>query len=94
MDFEPCFKVFNLVSIHPKSMKLGPMTNLSVIFYVAVSIYRLVTIWNSPQFPAEFRNGLLEHGNGGVVVFSISIQPSANLACERAPDCVIGEIHS
>ena len=23
-----------------------------------VSVYRLVTIWNSPQFPVEFRNGL------------------------------------
>ena len=22
-----------------------------------VSVYRLVKIWNSPQFPAEFRNG-------------------------------------
>ena len=25
MDFEPCFKVYNLVSIRPKSMKLGQM---------------------------------------------------------------------
>ena len=31
MDFEPCFKVYNLVSIRPKSMKLGQMTNLNVI---------------------------------------------------------------
>ena len=35
------------------------MTNLNVIFHVVVSVYRLVKIWNSPQFPAEFRNGLL-----------------------------------
>ena len=34
MDFEPCFKVYNLVSIRPKSMKLGQMTNLNVIFYM------------------------------------------------------------
>ena len=59
MDFEPCFKVHNLVSVYPKGMKLGQMTNINVIFHVVVSVYRLVTIWNSPQFPAEFRNGLL-----------------------------------
>ena len=28
MDFEQCFKFYNLVSVHPKSMKLGQMTNL------------------------------------------------------------------
>ena len=59
MDFEPCFKVYNLVSISPKSMKLGQMTNLNVIFHMVGSVYRLVTIRNSPQFPVEFRNGLL-----------------------------------
>ena len=59
MDFEPCFKVYNLVSIRPKSMKLGQMTNLNVIFHMVGSVYRLVTIRNSPQFPVEFRNGLL-----------------------------------
>ena len=58
MDFEPCFKVYNLVSIRPKSMKLGQMTNLNVIFHMVGSVYRLVTIRNSPQFPVEFRNGL------------------------------------
>ena len=61
MDFEPCFKVYNLVSWYPKSMKLGQMTNLNVIFHVVVSVYRLVTIWNSPQFPVEFRNGLFSN---------------------------------
>ena len=60
MDFEPCFKVYNLVSIRPKSMKLGQMTNLNMIFHMVGSVYRLVTIRNSPQFPAEFRNGLLK----------------------------------
>ena len=44
MDFEPCFKVHNLVSDYPKGMKLGQMTNLNVIFHVVVSVYRLVTI--------------------------------------------------
>ena len=33
------------------------MTNLNMIFHVVVSVYRLVKIWNSPQFPDEFRNG-------------------------------------
>ena len=28
-----------------------------MIFHVVVSVYRLIKIWNSPQFPAEFRNG-------------------------------------
>ena len=54
MDFEPCFKVYNMVSIRPKSMKLGQMTNLNVIFHMVGSVYRLVTIRNSPQFPVEF----------------------------------------
>ena len=41
-----------------KSMKRGQMTNLNVIFHMVESVYRLVTIRNSPQFPVEFRNGL------------------------------------
>ena len=44
MDFEPCFKVHNLVSVYPKGMKLVQMTNRNVIFYVVVSVERLVTI--------------------------------------------------
>ena len=48
MDFEPYFKVHNLVSVHPKSVILAQMTNLNMIFHVVVSIYRLVEIWNSP----------------------------------------------
>ena len=59
MDFDPCFKVHNLASVHPKSIILGQMTNLNMIFHLVVSIYRLAKIWNSPQFPDEFRNGLL-----------------------------------
>ena len=57
MDFEPYFKVYNMVSVELKSIKLGQMTTLNVIFHVVLSIYRLVKIWNSPQFPARFRNG-------------------------------------
>ena len=58
MEFEPYFKVHNLVSVHPKSIILGQMTNLNMISHVVVSVYRLVKIWNSPQLPDEFRNGL------------------------------------
>ena len=61
MDLEPYFKVHNSVSVHPKSIILGQMTNLSMIFHVVVSVYRLpvVKIWNSPQFPDEFQNSQL-----------------------------------
>ena len=58
MDFEPRFKVHNLASVFPKNIILGPMINPDMIFHVAVSVYRFVKIWNSPQFPVEFRNGL------------------------------------
>ena len=44
MDFEPCFKVHNLVSVYPEGTKLGQMTNLNVIFHEVVSVYRLVAI--------------------------------------------------
>ena len=37
MDFEPYFKVHNLVSVHPKSIILTQMTNLDTIFHVVVS---------------------------------------------------------
>ena len=57
MDFDPYFKVHNLVSVYPKSIILGQMANLNIIFHVVVSVYRLVKIWNSLQFPDEFRNG-------------------------------------
>ena len=44
MYFELYFKVNNLVSVHPKSIILGQMTNLNMIFYVVMSVYRLVKI--------------------------------------------------
>ena len=54
MDFEPHFKVHNLVSVHPKN------TNLNMIFHVVVSVYRLAKIWHSSQFLDEFQNGRLQ----------------------------------
>ena len=39
MDFEPNFKVHILVYVHPKSIILGQMANLNMIFYVVVSVH-------------------------------------------------------
>lgn len=39
-------------------MKLSHMTSLNVMLHVVVAVYRLGKIWNSPQLPAQFRNGL------------------------------------
>ena len=36
MDFEPYFKVHN--SVHPKSIILGQMTNLNMVFHGVVSL--------------------------------------------------------
>ena len=44
MDFEAYFKVHSLVSVHPRNIKLGQMSNLNMIFHVVVSDYRLVKI--------------------------------------------------
>ena len=84
MDFEPNFKVHNLVSVCPKSIILGQMTNLSMTFYVVGSVYRLVKIWNSPQFPAEFRNGLMRH----------RLRHTCVHCCEDFRGCRVGEMAS
>ena len=44
MDFELYFKVHSMVSVHPKSIILGQITNLNMIFHVVMSVYRLVKI--------------------------------------------------
>ena len=51
MDFEPYFKVHNLVSVHPKSVILGEMTNLNMVFYKVVLVYRLVKILKLAPVP-------------------------------------------
>ena len=51
MDFEPYFKVHNLVSVHPKSIILGQMTNLDMVSYMVVSVYRLVKILKLAPVP-------------------------------------------
>ena len=45
------------------------MTNLNMIFHVVVSVWKLVKIWNSPQFPDEFQNG-----QSTIYVFKICLQ--------------------
>ena len=54
MDFEPYFKVHNLVSTQPKSIILVQMTNFNMIFHVAVSVYQFVKIRNSPSSLLNF----------------------------------------
>ena len=51
MDFEPYFKVHNLVSVHPKSVILGQMTNLNMVFHMVVPVYRLVKILKLAPVP-------------------------------------------
>ena len=52
--FEPCFKAYNFVSVNLKSIKLGQMTTLNIIFHVVMSIYWLVKIWNSLSSQRNF----------------------------------------
>ena len=51
MDFQPYFKVHNLVSVHPKSVILGQMTNLNMVFHMVVSVNRLVKILKLAPVP-------------------------------------------
>ena len=54
MDFELYFKAHNLVSVHPKSIILGQMTNLNIIFHVVVSVYRLLKFETRPSSLLNF----------------------------------------
>ena len=54
MDFEPYFKVHNLVSVYPRSIILSQITNLNMIFHVVVSVYRLVKFETRPSSPMNF----------------------------------------
>ena len=82
MDFEPFFKVHNLVSVHPKSIILGEITNFDMIFHVVVSVYRLVKIRNG-QFrwlsslgkPLElYGGGKMRVLGNEVAVFSLELR--------------------
>ena len=54
MDFEPYFKVHNLVSVQPKSIILGQMTNLNMISHVVVPVYRFVKFETCPSSLLHF----------------------------------------
>ena len=54
MDLEQCFKVLNLVSVYPKSIKVGQMTTFNVIFYVVVSDYRWLNFETCPNSLRNF----------------------------------------
>ena len=52
-------KVHSLNYVYSKSIIRDQITNVNMILYVVVSLYPFVKFGNSPQFPAEFRNGQL-----------------------------------
>ena len=62
MDFEPYFKVHNLVSVHPKSVILGQRTNLNMGFHMVVSVYRLVKNLKLARVPWWISERLMEKG--------------------------------
>ena len=68
MDFEPYFKVHNLVSVHPKSVILGQMTNLNMVFDLVVSVYRLVKILQLAPVPWWISERLIVNTNGGNLI--------------------------
>ena len=43
MDFEPYFKVHNLVSVHPKSIILGQVTNLNMWWCQLIDLFKFET---------------------------------------------------
>ena len=60
MDFEPYFKVHNLVSVHTKSVILGQMINLNMVFHMVMSVYRLVKILKLAPVPWWISERLIE----------------------------------
>ena len=87
MDFETYFKVHNLVSVYPKSVILGQMANLNMIFHVVVSVYRLIKICNTPQFPDEFRNGHNWNGEFSTHLPLLGLRPRCFTARMYTPYC-------
>ena len=81
MDFEPYFKVHNLVSTHPKSIILGQMINLDMIFHVVVSVEfrnHLLINWTSKisvalSFTLKFYAGSFQPFTCGLVEFAMSL---------------------
>ena len=74
MDFEPYFKVHNLVSVYPKSIILGQMTNLNMIFHVVLSVCRLVKFETRPSPLMNFRTA-----NTGAALYQLSYKANWEL---------------
>ena len=45
----PHFKIYNLVSVRPKSIILGQMTNVNMIFHMVVSLIDWLTFETRPS---------------------------------------------
>ena len=54
MDFEPDFKVHNLVSVHPKNIILGQMIQLNMIFHMVESFIDMFKFETRPSFLLNF----------------------------------------
>ena len=67
MDFEPYFKVHNLVSVHPKSVILGQMTNLDMVFYIGNRLIKNQYL-GSLLFPYSCISTLVSFNNNKVNV--------------------------
>ena len=53
-----------------------------MIFHVVMSVYRLVKIWNSPQFPDEFWNGQLRIQAQATFGFLLCSIPGSLILCD------------
>ena len=82
MDFEPYFKVHNLVSVHPKSLILGQMTNLKMVVHIVVSVYRLVKILKLAPVPWWISERLIS----GIVTDDYKVQGMNKLPFEISPN--------
>ena len=49
MDLSHVSSLLNLVSVYPRSIKLGQITSLKVIFHMVVSVDRLVKLKTRPS---------------------------------------------
>ena len=78
MDFEPDFKVHNLVSVYPKSIILDQMIQLNMIFHMVESFIDM--------FKFETRPSLLNFGraNSAVLIVEVSV-PYQSSCCPRSP---------
>ena len=65
MNFEPCFKVHKLVSVYPKSIKLGQMTTLKATFHVVCQFIDWLKFETRPSSLHDFGMAYIPRHNGG-----------------------------